>query len=147
MNVTTTQTKYEFRKSNYGNRAIVYVDSGLNDMLDKEIFMPHVSNLDYESKAWNSICRSVNKLISTAIKQHLGADYQVTFSRKAGCNCGCSPGYIVKRHGDYTQPGLRHTDMWMDVEFDEQELETFRNNNFSKFHKQHTAELNSQLVG
>ena len=147
MKVTTTKAKRVYSPRNqFGNRAIVYVNSKFDSMLDKDIFMPYVIDLEYESKAWKSICRSANKLVAAAIKEHLQADYKVTYSRKAGCNCGCSPGFIVARHGDYTQPFLMHTEMWMDVEIEDVELTNFQINNYGKFHKQHTAELNGHLV-
>jgi hypothetical protein len=121
-------------RASYGNRTIVYVEDPLARVLDKEIFDAHgIMNLNFECKSWNQICKAASKLTACALADLFQSNYNITYSRKAGCSCGCSPGFIVKRHGDYKQPFLKFTDMWVDVEFTEQEINDFRTAWFDKF--------------
>jgi len=48
---------------------------------------------DYEAGA--KLRKALNKDVIKLIKT-LYPDSKVAFSQKAGCNCGCSPGYYVK---------------------------------------------------
>jgi hypothetical protein len=139
MKLTTKQTEKKYNR-NLGNRAVVYVDDKLTDAIDREIFDLMVRDLPYESSAWKRVTKTVNKVIASALKNHLGGDYKVSYSRKAGCNCGCSPGYIVKRHTNYDQPQLMHSSLWIDVDFNQEEVDAFRDKHFDKFRAELTAE-------
>lgn len=129
MTIKTTDTR---RATYSGNKTIVYVDSNLLDTVDKDIFDKYVSNLRVKSRAWPALIRKVTAAIAPAIKEHLNGDYKVTYSRKAGCKCGCSPGFIVTRHGSYTQPILVYKEMFVDVVHTEEEIESFREANYDK---------------
>jgi hypothetical protein len=129
MNIETTDSR---RATYSGNKTIVYVDSNLMDTVDKDIFNKYVSALRVKSVAWASLIRKVNAVIAPAIKEHLKGDYKVRYSRKAGCKCGCSPGFIVTRHGSYTQPILVYKEMFVDVVHTEEEIESFREANYDK---------------
>jgi hypothetical protein len=137
MKATITQERSSSEKryrANYGNRTVVYVNDPLATMLDKEIFDAHgVRDLNFECKSWNQICRAASKLTAKALAALFESNYKITYSRKAGCTCGCSPGFIVKRHSDYKQPFLKFTDMWVDVEYTEQELNDFKTAWYDRF--------------
>lgn len=113
--------------SRYGNRCIAYVDDALTKMVDREFFDKHnIMNLNFECKTWKKICKAVNALVAASLKELFVADYKISYSRKAGCNCGCSPGYVITRHGKYDQPSLDHRDVWVDVEVSDDELQQFK---------------------
>ena len=94
-----------------------------------------IYSLPYKSKTWSALCREVSKITSKLLRDQIfvGAT-SVTFSAKAGCTCGCSPGYIVKKD-DYAL-GQNH---WVDIELTEEELSAFRRQRS----EEHTSELQS----
>lgn len=133
MVITETNRRNKYTRT-LGDRSIAYVESNLHEMLDRDFF-PIISEINYKSKAWVSICKKVNNLISSAIKVHLNADYNVTYNRKAGCKCGCSPGFIIKRHGKFNQPRLEYTEVYMDVKEEENIVNDFKSQYLEKFKK------------
>jgi hypothetical protein len=135
MNATVTESKNikEGRWHHYhGNKAVVYVDERLSDQIDKDLF-DRIIPLNFKSKAWSWICKKANNFILNAVKQVFPENYDIKYSTKAGCQCGCSPGYIVKRHGDYKQPFLTHNSVWVDVDITDQEIENFKHETYERF--------------
>lgn len=141
MKITTTYTK---RSGANGNRMVIHFDSNLADMLDKEVFTPHVMDLEVKSSAWTSLINKMSKLMAKGLKEQMKGDYKICYSNKAGCQCGCSPGLVVKRHGDYSQPFLEYKAVWMDFEFSEEEIEDFKRLNFPKAFKRIAKEKNAK---
>ena len=45
-------------------------------------------------KEWDAYNRREVKAMKAIIKKVLGEDVKVYFSRKAGCSCGCSAGFV-----------------------------------------------------
>lgn len=73
--------------------SIVYVKCPITNIVDEEFFLKHkIFNLNFKCNTWNAVKRYVNKLTITAL-QPLFPDDTLKFSAKAGCQCGCSPGY------------------------------------------------------
>jgi hypothetical protein len=92
------------------------------DILDQWFSDQKISELNFRCKAWNSLVASANKISAPAIAAHLIQEcvtlglqkpegLKLTYSRKAGCRCGCSPGYV----GSLTSPHptLSGKDVWV----------------------------------
>jgi hypothetical protein len=58
-------------------------------------------------------------LITGTVSPSMGT-FKVKFSGKAGCSCGCSPGFIVD--GDVLRINGVHVDVWFDVTKPEVEI-------------------------
>lgn len=93
-------------------RSVVYINSSEVDNAIGDFFSEQkIFNLDYKSKVWSDLKREVTTMNREAIAKALGIDLkEIAFSNKAGCSCGCSPGYIVKN------PALRSASIWVDIE-------------------------------
>jgi hypothetical protein len=53
---------------------------------------------EVKSIAWRALRRALRKLNAT----HTSLPTKIAYSRKAGCSCGCSPGFIVKGLKSYS---------------------------------------------
>ena len=94
----------------------VYVDSNATKFIDDEFFsMYKVYHLDFKCKAWAAIGREAHKLNIAELKTVLGPNAKIVYSHKAGCSCGCSPGYKAT---DIIDPEYRGKDIWADIEVD-----------------------------
>ena len=58
--------------------------------LDKEIH-----TLNFKCKTWKKVKRKISDIHRPFLMDELDAD-KIRYSRKAGCQCGCSPGYVVE---------------------------------------------------
>jgi hypothetical protein len=117
MRATITQTRETGHAlRNKSGRSIVYVESNLNDIADKFAMANGIYELPFKSKTWNKVCRQVNKTLSTELKKLFPEALNITFSAKAGCKCGCSPGYIMKH-----EPNQRGKNFWVTIEASELE--------------------------
>jgi len=110
-------TKSRTRNNNVG-RSIVYVESPLNDIADKFASEHGIYHLQFKSKTWTKICREVSKATALTLEKLFPHAESIKFSAKAGCKCGCSPGYVVK-HNEI------NTDHWVNITATEDEKETF----------------------
>lgn len=92
--------------------------STLSDRLDKWFMDNKIFMLNFKCKTWNKMIRYVTKIESESIKKalNLNSNATVTYSRKAGCSCGCSPGYIVKND-------CFNKKIWINFEYDITEFE------------------------
>ena len=75
-----------------------YVESNLGDLPDAWFARHDLWSVKFPSKTWKRILRRVNRTINRTILDNEPTVTKCSYSRKAGCRCGCSPGYIVK-HG------------------------------------------------
>ena len=139
-------SKFRF-SARHGNKTIVYVDDELTRMVDKEFFDKYeIYALPFKCKTWKQICKSVNKLVIDALQSLFGSNYKINYSRKAGCNCGCSPGYIVQRHGTYEQPWLEYQSIWANVSVSQEELQSFRSKWAERFEQLLDQERKTQVL-
>ena len=118
----------DFRKR--PGRSIVYVNSVLDKAADEFGTKYDVWNLPFKSKTWSSVCRVINKATAELLRQLFPDAVSIKFSAKAGCSCGCSPGYIVKKN-DYVV-GSNH---WVDIEASQEEYDEFLTQVFSHKHR------------
>ena len=122
MKATLTKTNFNKDRRNlvkYGSRSIVYVNCPLNDVADRFATANGIFQLSFKSKVWSRICREVNKKTLEALRPLFPQAESLTFSAKAGCACGCSPGFVMKHKVD---PQQNH---WVDIEAYSSELEAF----------------------
>lgn len=120
MKAVITQTRNNTSKDRgyAAGRNIVYVKSPLDNVAD-EFFTKHkIYNLNFKCLTWNKACRIVTQQHTVALKQLFPDATSVKFSAKAGCSCGCSPGYIVRTENK--NPGCDH---WVNMEATPGEIE------------------------
>jgi len=119
MNAIITQTNNAFSERKYSSgRNVVYVKSPLDKVADDFFHEHKIYNLDFKCHTWNKVCRIVTQQHTTALKQLFPDATSIKFSAKAGCSCGCSPGYLVK-----TEPSKHGCDHWVTVEATAQEID------------------------
>jgi hypothetical protein len=108
------------------SRSLVYVNSPFDDIVDEFGSRHKIWNLDFKSKTWSAVCREATKYNIKALKTIFPEAVSIKFSAKAGCSCGCSPGYIVKTNS--TSLG---TNNWADIEASQVVKDMFRLSIFS----------------
>ena len=116
-------SKFEIKNNRYNDSGRyqisgrVYSNSNLSDRLDKW-FTDNIFMLDFKCKTWNKLRNIVTKIESKSILEGLdmtsNKDASVKYSRKAGCSCGCSPGYVIKNEYRYSNRNL-HVNMEYDI--------------------------------
>lgn len=126
MKATLTKTTPVSDRRARPGRNIVYVKSPFDDIADKFAFAHGIWNLPFKSKTWSSICRETNKINARALKELFPEATSIKFSAKAGCTCGCSPGFIVK-----TESYLKGTNNWVTIEPTQVVQDMFRASIFS----------------
>ena len=106
-------------------RAIVYLQKSPLDKVADEWFTKNdISRLNFKCKTWDKVCRIVNKAQADLLKELFSEGVKsITYSRKAGCGCGCSPGFVVK----YDNNNVSGRWFWVDLEATEEELNVYRN--------------------
>lgn len=114
-----TITKSHSRR-NKTDRSVVYIESPLDTLADKFATEHGVYGLPYKCDTWRKLCREVTKQTVSTLKELFVEALSIKFSSKAGCTCGCSPGYIVK-HG----AGQRGNDVWVNLEASDDEISAF----------------------
>lgn len=119
-------------------RNLVYIKSPFDDIVDKFGSEHKVWNLPFKSKTWSKICGEATKLNAKSLKEIFPEAVSIKFSAKAGCTCGCSPGYIVNT--DSTLPGQNH---WVTVEATQAEQDNFR---ASIFNLRRAEELRKEIT-
>lgn len=127
MKATLTQSKPITSRRARPGRSIVYVRSTLDAVADEFYNKYEIFDLQFKCRTWSSVCGKVTKVTTEALKDIFAAATSIKFSHKAGCSCGCSPGYIVKY--DSERDGRNY---WVDIEWSEQELNNIRASVFSE---------------
>ena len=121
----------------------IYVDSNATKFIDDEFFsMYKVYHLDFKCKAWAAIGREAHNLNVAELKSVLGPNAKIVYSHKAGCSCGCSPGYKAT---DIIDPDYRGKDIWADIAVDITVLKAMLPKFVAKLKKEiidHEAKLN-----
>jgi len=123
--VNTTQVTHNQRKT------VIYIDnSPLNEVADKFAAENGIYPARFKSKVWSKIKRMVNTahipLIKSCIPDALKekfvdnvGEFTISFSDTAGCSCGCSPGYVMRRNSNVCY------NIWVTVEASEKEVSEF----------------------
>lgn len=117
--ITNSSTVHHSDHRSMG-RAIVYVESPLDKIADGWFNTYKIFNLPFKCKTWNKIKNLSYKVHIKALKDLFPEAESIKFSSKAGCRCGCSPGYILKYPSN-----VYGKDYWVDVEVTEAERNDF----------------------
>lgn len=107
-------------------RSLVYVESPFDEIADQFATQYKIWNLPFKCKTWSKICREATKINIQAFKELFPDATSIKFSVKAGCRCGCSPGYIVK-----TNSAVNGTNNWVTIEAPRVHQDMFRASIFS----------------
>jgi hypothetical protein len=97
------------RNNKIGN-SIVYVESQLDAVVDAWYNKHEVYNLSFKCKTWGKVKTLATKEHTKALKELFPDAHSIKFSSKAGCRCGCSPGYIIKH-----EPNTYGRNFWVDM--------------------------------
>lgn len=130
MKATLTKTYPVSNRRAKPGRNLVYVKSPFDNIADEFGTEVGIWNLPFKSKTWSKVCREANKLNIQAIKDLFPEATSIKFSQKAGCTCGCSPGFIVN-----TESHLQGTNNWVTIEPTQEQQEAFRTSIFSSRYK------------
>lgn len=115
----TSNRQREARGMGWWNKSRAYVDSNATKFIDDEFFSKHkIYNLDFKCKAWAAIGREAHKLNIAEMKTILGDKVEIVYSHKAGCSCGCSPGYKITNVNNSLAAEYKGKDLWFDIEVD-----------------------------
>ena len=115
-------TKTSSRDRYCPGKSVAYVECNLTKLIDKEFFDKHkIYSLNFKCKTWQQLGRLVNKKVISKIQNLFGTD-EIKYSAKAGCNCGCSPGYKITHAAQY----VNGQTFWLDVNHSDEELEEMR---------------------
>ena len=107
-------------KSQASNKrqSVVYLESVLTKVADEFAMKHNIYGAPFRSKVWEKVCRTTNKLQIAALRNLFPETKTIRFSHKAGCSCGCSPGFVIK-HDHPNQFGRTY---WVKLEASETEV-------------------------
>lgn len=121
--VNDPQGREDFRKS--ASRFTVYTSGEARDLAVELYYDKHdVGSMQFRCQSWDRVAAVATRAeIAEALPvlaKHFGckeSDLELKFSQKAGCSCGCSPGYIGKivTESPFGVKGLSRRDVWVDT--------------------------------
>jgi hypothetical protein len=129
---------FDERRRMFGDRMIkgskMFVTSNIDSIIADAFNNTDLARVGFKSKAWQRLKSKGTKLNITAIRHHYGFDNNIAivFSHYCGCSmCPCSPGYNVSPRTQYGKEllrdkGLNNTDVFVNINFDEQVVNTVR---------------------
>ena len=118
VNVDQRERNYQERSFNHCKVMVSCSDDNMDirSIIDKWFMANEIWELKVKSKAWGALTRFTNKIVYAGLVEHFDVPLKnVWFSQKAGCSCGCSPGFIVRG-------GKRGTWAFLTLEFTEEEV-------------------------
>jgi hypothetical protein len=118
--ITQTSSVNQDSRSKMG-RSLIYVESPLDKVANEFALTHGVYNLSFKCKTWSKVCRQVTKTHIVELKKMFPEALDIKFSAKAGCSCGCSPGYVMKH-----EPNQRGKNFWVNIEASEMEINLVR---------------------
>jgi hypothetical protein len=139
MRATVTQTrKISSDQRRKQGRSLVYIESPFDKIADEFASQYGIFCLQFKCKAWSQVCRMATKNAVQALKEIFPNALEIKFSSKAGCSCGCSPGYVVKENtNDY---GKNH---WVTIEATDEEIASFKE---TIYNSKIVSKLNAEIV-
>jgi hypothetical protein len=77
----------------------VYTDSNLSETIDEFFSTNKIYNLSFKCRTWTKLKNFVSKVEEASLKKSFSLEDSavVKYSHKAGCSCGCSPGFRVRK--------------------------------------------------
>ena len=97
----------------------VYADSNLSETIDEFFNTNKIYSLSFKCRTWTKLKNFVSKIEETSLKESLSLeDFAVVkYSHKAGCSCGCSPGFRVRKTLK-TLNEFRNHDVYVKLDYD-----------------------------
>jgi len=120
MTIEVRNVQHKDRGYGSGN---VYVSSPLIEAVSDFYSEHRVFAMRTKSKVWTVIGRKLSRMINAKLKDEFGCAH-VMFSHKAGCSCGCSPGWKTMR-GSVNGTPLDGSNAWVTVTPTDEELTEF----------------------
>jgi hypothetical protein len=112
----TSNRSRQAKGTGWWNSSRAYVDSNATKFIDEEFFAKNKIYMhNFKCKAWAAIGREAHKLNIAEMETILGNKAEIVYSHKAGCSCGCSPGYKVS---NIDNAEYRGKDIWFEIEVD-----------------------------
>lgn len=104
---------------------VLYTDGSARAFADQEYFTKHeIYNLKFKCRSWGRVggfaARIEAKKAAAAIEQKFGVKVELQYSRKAGCSCGCSPGFKGKMVEGFSKE-ISRADIFVDVPITKEE--------------------------
>jgi len=136
------------RRRPYSERTIhngfnIFVDSNATALVD-EFFNKHeIWKLDFKCSTWTRMKNAATKINVAAMHEFFGSDVEINFSHKAGCSCGCSPGYRARKAFGQAYHKYINQDIWAEVKADLSELKA-KMPKFEEMLKKELATKNSK---
>jgi len=116
----------------------IFVDSNINDLIDDWFRENEIHKLDFKCKTWSSLKRKATSMILPELRKISGVE-GAKYSHKAGCQCGCSPGYIV------TGKEWNYKSSWVGIHFEDNELQSVKEFMNSEAKNILTKEINENV--
>lgn len=98
MDISIKTINHDRRRLNAGSKTRIFVfykDETVRQLFERRFKRP--------VDGWREIAAGAANMCGLSTKGRTIAE-AVSWSRKAGCSCGCSPGFILK--SDYYRPGF-----------------------------------------
>lgn len=115
----------QHRSASHGGRYIsdgfnVFTSSNLSDTIDEFFTKNKIYSLPFKCRTWTKLKNFVSKVEETALKNEFSLEESavVKYSHKAGCSCGCSPGFRVRKTETF-----RNHDVFVKLDYDISSLE------------------------
>jgi len=116
--ITNTRDIEKTHRSEPG-KSIIYVESPLYKVTEDFADKHGIFNLNFKSKVWGRVCRAASKANIVSLLQLFPNATSIKFSAKAGCKCGCSPGYIMMHDNTWGK------NYWVNIQATQQEIQQF----------------------
>jgi hypothetical protein len=75
----------------------VFVESNVTKLVDEFFHDNKIYALNFKCKTWSKLGTISTKATIASLREIFGPEPEIKYSRTAGCACGCSPGYRVKK--------------------------------------------------
>jgi hypothetical protein len=77
----------------------VYADSNLSSAIDEFFTANKIYGLSFKCRTWTKLKNFVSRVEAASLKERFSLEDSaaVKYSHKAGCSCGCSPGFQVRK--------------------------------------------------
>jgi hypothetical protein len=128
--------------------SIIYLNSPLNEAADEFATDQGIYEAPFKSKTWSKVSRLANKHHIAALRKLFPESTGIRFSAKAGCRCGCSPGFVMK----HEHPNQFGRMFWVDFQASETEVNAFEDTlkklagEFAAEQQAHKNKLASKVV-
>jgi hypothetical protein len=137
-------TSKQFRTHQRGTRFIengfnVFTASSVGNVADEWFNANEVYGLKFKSKTWSNVKRLAAKTDIAALHAMFGPACEIKYSRTAGCSCGCSPGYTVRKCKDSGNHDLHNHDVFVSLNTNDEAKELKKN--FGKFNEMLAKEI------